>query len=262
MTKYALITGPSSGIGLELAKLFAADKKNLILVSRSEKKLLELKSEIENKYKVSVEIIAMDLSEQEAAENLHKTLESRNFVINELVNNAGFGDYTEFYCSDYQKMVQMMNLNMLTLVKLTRLLLPAMIERKDGKILNVASVAGFIPGPFMTIYYASKAFVLSFSEGLSVELKNTGVSITVLCPGPTKTAFEENASLGGSDLFKQMPVANALSVAKYGYSAMQQRRAVAVPGLFNKFSIVFMGLLPRVLVRNITGYIQGRNKMK
>jgi hypothetical protein len=256
MKNYALITGASGGIGWELAKLFAVNAHNLILVARNNDKLQELKTELIKTHAIDVVVISKDLSKQNAAIELYADIKKLNIQVDFLINNAGFGDYGFYPNTNFDKENQMLQLNIVSLTQLTKLFLPDMIKNKSGKILNVASVAGFMPGAFMTVYYASKAFVLSYTEGLAEELKGTGVSVTALCPGPTKTAFEENAALGESKLFKTMPVASAKDVAKYGYKAMMCNQTVAVQGIFNKLTVFSASIFPRIWVRKMVKMLQ------
>lgn len=256
MKNVALITGASGGLGAEFAKLFANDGYNLILVARNAEKLEKIKRETEKDYNVCVEVFTCDLAQANAAEEIFEFCGDKNAEIVALVNNAGFGDFGEFYRADLKKLTEMVQVNDMTLMRLTRLFLPQMTERKSGKILNVASVASFAPGPLMSVYYASKAFVLSFSEALSVELKPYGVSVTALCPGPTKTGFENAASLQKSGLFKNLKNADAAKTAAFGYKKMKKGKVVAVHGAGNRFLVRLMKFAPRSLVRKYVYKIQ------
>ena len=179
----SLITGASGGIGAELARLFAAAGFDLVLVARRKEKLDELKNELESAHKIKVSVFECDLSKDGAAQKVFAFTQEQNISVDVLVNNAGFGDWGLFAECNLEKQNQMIHLNILSLTELTRLFVPQMTERKSGRILNVASIASFMPGPKMSVYYASKAFVRSFTEALSVELKKTGVTVTALCPG-------------------------------------------------------------------------------
>lgn len=257
MKKYALVTGASGGIGYEIAKLLAKDSKNLVLVARSHSKLTEVQEELlKINSNIDVKIIVADLSIVESAQLVKKHTDMLNAEIDILVNNAGFGDFGKYWETSYEKETQMINLNITTLAQLTKLYLPDMIKNKSGKILNVASVAGFMPGSYMTVYYATKAFVLSYTEGLAGELKGTGVTVSALCPGPTKTGFEEKASLGNSDLFKAMPNATASSVAKLGYKGMMKGKQIIITGFMNKATVFIIRFIPRCIVRNMVKSIQ------
>ena len=254
----ALITGASGGIGAELARLFAKDGFNLVLVARRTEKLDELKSELESAYKISVTNFSKDLSEPFSAKAVYDFTQSQNLPIDVLVNNAGFGDFALFADSNLQKQQQMIQLNIATLTELTHLFLPQMISRKNGRILNVASIASFMPGPKMSVYYATKAFVRSFSEALSVELKKTktGVTVTALCPGPVSTDFWERAEAGKSSLSKHFIFADSKIVAKYGYKRLMKGKILAIPYASTRFCVFLAKILPRSWVRNMIYAVQ------
>ena len=249
----ALITGSSGGIGAELARLFAKDGIDLLLVARTAEKLLALQSELEADCHVSVSVLEKDLSEDGAAQAVFDFAQANHISVDVLVNNAGFGDWGFFAESDLAKQRQMIQLNIAALTELTRLFLPAMIARKNGRILNVASVASFMPGAKMSVYYATKAFVRSFSEALSVELKKmkSGVLVTALCPGPIKTAFWNRAKAELSGLFRHFFFADSASVARYGYRAMKKGKTLAIPGLSVRIAVALARILPRAFVRNL-----------
>jgi len=237
-----LITGASFGLGADFAALFAADKYELILVARSEDRLVDLQEKLNAKYKTKSYVIACDLATHNAAFDLKSELDRRNLQVDVLINNAGFGEFGLFYEIDAVRQQQMIELNITTLTSLTRLLLPDMIKRKQGKILNVASTAAFQPGPLMAVYFATKSYVLSFSAALANELKGTGVTVTTLCPGATETHFVQHANLGDSKLFKRMKPASSMDVAKFGVNALHKGKVVAVHGFFNRllsWSVVF-----------------------
>lgn len=252
----ALITGASGGIGAELARLFAADGFSLVLAARSEEKLASLKAELEAAYGVRVFNLVQDLSESGSAARVVGFVKAKALTIDVLVNNAGFGDWGFFSESALEKQRKMMQLNMVTLTELTHYFLPDMLERKSGRILNVASVAGFMPGPKMAVYYASKAFVRSFTEALSVEVRTTGVTVTALCPGPVSTDFWNRAEAGDSSLFKHLAFADAKNVARCGYKALQRGKVLAVPGVATKCFVLLFKLLPRAWVRALVYLIQ------
>jgi uncharacterized protein len=254
MEKNALVTGASDGIGYELAHLLAQDGYRLILVSRNTEKLNTLKANLEKEYGIESMVITKDLSLPGAAKEVFEQLS--NTSVDVLVNNAGFGDYGFFHKSDFNKISRMMHLNVLALAELTHLFLPSMLQKKQGKILNVSSVAGFLPGPIMAVYYATKAFVLSFSEAISNELQGTGVTVTVLCPGPTRTGFGEVANFSKDSLFKALPMASAMDVAKEGYKGMEKGRVIVITGFLNRFSPFLVRVLPRKLVRKWIRKIQ------
>jgi short-subunit dehydrogenase len=239
-TQTALITGASSGIGLEIAKELARKRFDLILVARREDKLQELAALLSPHVKVTV--LPFDLSLSEAPQQLFEALQDRQIDV--LVNNAGFADYGPFAQSDGQKMTDMLEVNVMALTKLTRLFLPPMIERKAGRILNVASVAAFFPGPLMSVYYASKAYVLSFSEALVNEVQGTGVTVTCLCPGATTSGFQEVAGLSESKLMRSITVSSK-QVAQRGVRAMLRGDGVYLPGLNNQMVTMLPRFLPR-----------------
>lgn len=243
---YTLITGASSGIGLELAKRAAADGHNVILTARSEKTLFEIAAELPGSH----EVIACDLSQPGAATQLVHEIESRQLVVSQLINNAGIGNYGEFVDTDLATQLNMIQLNMTSLVELTHRLLPSIIEHQ-GKIMNVGSVASFLPGPLMSVYFASKHFVLAFSEALHEELSGTGVTVTCLCPGPTKTGFGAKAEVSDTHSTAD-PKTTAVSVARIGWSAMQRGQAIAINSVGLKIAVfIATRLLPRSLVRKL-----------
>ena len=251
-----LITGASGGIGLELARLFAKDGHRLVLVARSGERLDKIAREFASEYKVDVTYLVSDLAQSNAAQRLFEELQNRNIRIDILVNNAGFGTYGLFHETDWTQTAEMLQLNMVTLTQLTRLLLPSMISRKSGKILNVASTAGFFPGPLMAAYYASKAYVVSLSEALANEMAGTGVSVTVLCPGPTRTEFQNRAKVDKSRLFKKMKVMSAAEVAAVGYRALWQQKTLAIAGLMNAAGVQLTRISPRKFTAAVVRKIQ------
>ena len=251
MSNCVLITGASGGLGLEFAKIFAKNNYDLILVARSSGKLEELKKELESEYSVHTYVCPHDLIQEGSADEVYKFAKDNALNVDVLVNNAGFGDFGDFISRDWQKQQDMLNLNVLALMRLSYLFAADMKERKHGKILNVASIASFQPGPLMSIYYASKAFVLSFSEALSVELKKSGITVTALCPGPIRTGFEDAAHLSNSGLFKNLKVASAEKVARFGYKKLMKGKVVAIQGFRNRFLVFSTRFAPRSLVRKI-----------
>jgi short-subunit dehydrogenase len=254
----ALITGASSGIGLELAKIFAQHHIALVLVARSEDKLNELANDLKNQYNIPVLVIAKDLSDYNNSKTLFDQCDQQNIQIDYLINNAGFGDFGLFAESDWNKQLQMINVNITSLTYLTRLFLPGMIERKYGKIMNVASTAAFQPGPTMSVYYATKAYVLHFSEAIANELKGTGVTVTALCPGATQSGFQSAANMHESKMIKGKKLPSSDAVAKYGYKAMMKGKAVAIHGLGNYLLANSVRLAPRSVVVKIARYIQDK----
>ena len=253
--KTALITGASGGIGYEFAKLLAKDYNTLVLVARSKDRLKEIKKELETASPISVIVVAQDLSEPGAAEKVFRRLESEHIFVDILINNAGFGDYGAFVETDWQKEEKMIAVNISALTEMTKLFLKGMVGRKSGRIVNVASTAAFQPGPFMSVYYASKAYVLSFSEAIANELRGTGVTITVLCPGPTATGFANAARVEQSRLFRFGKPASATDVARFGYEAMKKGKTVAIPGLLNKIIAFSVRTSPRKLLPGIVRWL-------
>lgn len=256
MKKTALITGASGGIGYELAKVHSENGDDLVLVARTKNKLDELKKELEEKYKINVYTIGKDLSLSGSAKEVYDEVNKHNMVVDYLENNAGFGDFGFFAESGWTKQEQMINLNVLALTHLTRLFLPDMINRGSGKILNVASTASFQPGPTMAVYFATKAFVLSFSEALNNEVSEHGISVTALCPGPTQSGFQDAASMKDSRLFKGNNFPSSKEVAEYGYKAMMKGKAVAIHGLRNALMANSVRFAPRSLVVKIARKMQ------
>ncbi len=255
MSRTILVTGASSGIGLELAKLFASSGQNLILVARSEEKLQSLKQQLINEHSVHVEVIVADLAAVDAAEKLVGEINARKLVVDCVVNNAGFGELGKFQDISAERQLNMVRLNVVTLMHLTRLLLPEMLKRQRGGILNVASTAAFQPGPNMAVYYATKAFVLSFSEAIHEELLDTNIKVCCLAPGPTKTGFGEDSGMSETRIF----TSNAMdvgAVAKAGFDALENNRAIVIPGFKNKFGAFMTRLVPRFLVRKLVKRLQ------
>lgn len=246
----ALVTGASSGIGLDLARLFAADGYNLILVARSADRLGEIAEALQAKHKIGAIAVPIDLADPAAPEELHRVLEEQGFPVDVLVNNAGFGTHGPFAGAELAAELQMLQVNVVALTQLTRLFLPNMLMNRRGRILNVASTAAFQPGPLMSVYYASKAYVLSFTEAIAAELQGSGVTVTALCPGPTDTAFQKRAGVEMTALFR----ANAMtseSVARIGYQGMLKGKRLVVPGFKNKALATAVRFTPRKLVTAI-----------
>lgn len=243
----ALITGASAGLGLEYAKLFAADKHDLVLVARRKDRLDALATELAAAHGVKVHVVAADLMEPAAAQQIVDAVAALGVEVESLVNNAGFGTNGAFWELDPAKERGMIEVNVTALVVLTRAFLPGMVKRKRGRVLNIGSTAGFQPGPFMAGYYASKAFVNTFTEGLAYELQGTGVTATVSCPGATATEFALVAGNEKSKLFK-MGAMTATEVVTEGYRAMMAGRPMVVHGLKNRLSAWSVRLSPRALV--------------
>ncbi len=256
MSNYTLITGASSGIGYEFAKIFAKNGHNLVLSARSKNILEDLAAELTKFHGVKVHVLEADLSNPEECRRLEAFCQNNELVIENLVNNAGVGDNVAFADSDWKKQEQMMHLNIESLVKLTHMFLPKMIEMKKGGILNVASTAAFQPGPYMAVYYATKSFVLSFSEALNEELKGTGVHVTTLCPGPTRSGFQATANMDKAALFKLLNIPSSPAVAEYGYRSFEKKKAVAIHGFMNKIMVQSLRLTPRFLILKIVRFLQ------
>ncbi|MEL6815014.1 MAG: SDR family oxidoreductase [Cyanobacteria bacterium J06598_3] len=247
-----LITGASSGIGLQLAKRFAREGNDVILVARSESKLQSLASELIETYDIQATVLRHDLTAPDAPRKIFDQVQQNNLVVDTLINNAGYGDYGEFASSEWAMQQGMLSLNMVALTQLTHLFLPGMLQRGSGKILNVASTAAFQPGPMMAVYFASKAYVLSFSEAIAAETEGTGVTVTVLCPGPTQTNFADNASMDQIALMENVSADSfptAAEVAEYGYRSLQKGQVVAVHGTLNKLLTFSNRLTPRAVIR-------------
>lgn len=252
--KTVLITGASGGIGYELAKLFARDGYRLVLVARRKEKLERVGHELEGQFKAKSVIIPIDLVDRTAPDQILEELKKRSLAVDILINNAGFGLGGPFLSTNLAKEVEMIQVNISALTALTKLLLPAMVTRGSGRILNLASTAAFQPGPLMAVYYATKAYVLSFSEALASELEGTGVTVTALCPGPTKTDFQARAELGNVRLFRRTMAAQ--QVAEIGYRGLLAGQRVVVPGLSNKIGTFLVRFLPRSLVLRAVKNIQ------
>ena len=244
----ALITGASSGIGRGLAHLFAADGYRVILAARHATTLETLRVELAATYRTAAHVVSVDLATEGGADLLHAQLLRDRLSVDVLVNNAGFGMQGAFTELPLDRQLQMMTLNMTSLVSLTRLLLPPMVERGHGGVLNVGSTAGFQPGPFMAVYYATKAFVVSFSEAVADEVKGTGVVVTCLAPGPTSTGFAAEAGVTHAPLF-QGAVMTADEVARIGYEGWKQGKSLVIAGARNRRRYLLTKFLPRSIVR-------------
>lgn len=258
MTKTALVTGAASGLGFELALLLANDAYNLILIDIDAIKLEEARKHIQQTYNLEARVLVKDLSQPNIAQSIFLAL--NNTRIDVLVNNAGFGLFGTFSNTDWERESEMLHLHILTTTHLTKLILPAMVKRGSGKILNLSSLAAFQPGPLMSIYYASKAYMLSFSEAIANELKGTGVTVTVLCPGQTKTAFQKVVSNGTCENKIGFNMACPKEVAAYGYKAMQNGKIVAIPGILNKFLATVHRFVTRKRATSIMRTIQEKNR--
>lgn len=258
----ALITGASGGIGYELAVILAQEGFHVVLVARDGQKLTSLAKNLQQNYGITATVIAKDLSAAQAADDIARELERAAVRVDVLINNAGFGTHGFFAEADLSEQLNMIQVNIGALTRLSGLFLPGMIKRRSGKILNVASTAAFQPGPFMAVYYATKAYVLSFSEALANELQGTGISVTALCPGPTTTGFQQRAGVGHTKLM-QGRIADAKSVALAGYRAMMQGRSLIIPGFRNRLLAFAIRLMPRKCVVSAVRRIQEqREKQK
>lgn len=250
-----LITGASSGIGLELARRFGKEGYNLLLVSRDKSQLTEIAVQIRSEYKVSVGVIAHDLSKENAAVELYDLIKKNNQKVLILVNNAGFGGYGAHLERKLEDEHGMINCNVQSLMGLSRLFGADMQATGQGKILNVASVAGFLPGPYQSVYFATKAFVVSYSVALARELKGTGVTVSCLCPGPTSTRFSERAGFGAkNELFAK--AADAESVAHAGFDGLMSGKLLIVPGFQNKVSVWLSGLVCKSILADVVAKMQ------
>jgi hypothetical protein len=252
----ALITGASGGIGLELARIFAANGNNVVLVARNQSRLGEIKAELEAKHKVKVLTIDKDLSLRDAAREVYEQTQSSGWQIDYLVNNAGFGDYGPFADSSWDKQLQMIDLNITALTHLTKLYLENMMARKSGKIMNLASTAAFQSGPLMAVYFATKSYVLHFSEALDNEVREKGITVTAVCPGATESGFQAAAAMEESGLVKNKKLPTSHEVATFAYESMMKGKTVAIHGLMNKILANSVRWMPRSVVVKITRKMQ------
>ena len=250
MEKNALITGATAGIGYEFAELLASKGHALALVARDQARLAERAGSLEARHKTRVITLAKDLSDPASAPDIFRDLQRRNFPVSVLINNAGFGVYGLFAETDLARELEMLQVNMASLVQLTKLFLKPMLDRHEGRILNVASTASFQPGPRLSLYSASKAFVLSFSCALALELKGSGVTVTALCPGGTRTEFQRRAGMEHMSALRPM---TARSVAEIGYEAMLKGRPVVVAGWKNKLMVAVSRRAPTMWSARVAG---------
>jgi short-subunit dehydrogenase len=249
-----LITGASGGIGYELAKLFARDRHSLVLVARSAEKLGQVATELKT-CEVTVKTIALDLAAPPAPKFLFDQLQGEGITVDILINNAGYGAFGDFAQMPEPEILGQLDLNIRALTELTRLFLPAMVARRSGRIMNVASTAGFQPGPLMAVYYATKAYVISFSEAIANELHNSGVTVTCFCPGATHTGFAARAGTEKSRLFKQLGAMSAEKVALDGYRAVMEGRTLAISGAHNWLVAQSTRFAPRKMVTAISRWV-------
>jgi len=257
VSKTALITGASGGIGYELALLFARDGFDCILVARSHEKLNALAARLESEFRVKTLVLPKDLSNPSAVDAIYEEISAASMPVDVLVNNAGFPVFGLFSETDLDTELEMLQVNVMALTQLTKLFLRGMLERRYGRILNLASTAAFEPGPLMAVYYASKAYVLSFSEALANELGGTGVTVTILAPGPTRTGFQKRGQLEDSRLV-QGQIADAQSVALAGYRGLMAGKTIVIPGFTNKLIPWIVRISPRRVVTRVVRRMQER----
>jgi short-subunit dehydrogenase len=255
-----VITGASSGIGRELAGIFAREGWPLLLAARSGDKLETLAEELTTVHHVAAAACVVDLAAPDAPRQLFEAAQGQGRPVAVLVNNAGLGDYGPFVRADLGRALRILQVNIVALTQLTRLFLPDMAARDEGRIMNVASTAGFQPGPLMAVYYASKAYVLHFSEALDAELRKTKVRVNAFCPGPTATEFEARAGLGESKLFTGRNVMTARAAAEIGYRGLMRGRRIVVPGLWNNLLVQSTRFFPRRWVARVVQWMQGRRR--
>jgi short-subunit dehydrogenase len=254
-TQTALITGASGGIGYELAKLFASDRYDLVLVARSTEKLNQVAAELQRQFGIKVKAVALDLAAPPATKFLFDQLQREAITVDALVNNAGFGAFGNFAEMSEGEILGQIHLNIAALTHLTRLFLPHMLARRSGKIMNVASTAAFQPGPLMAVYYATKAYVLSLSEALANEVEGSGVVISCFCPGATDTDFAKRAGIENSRVFKKFAVMDVETVARDGYRGLMAGRTLVISGAQNWLTANSVRFAPRKLVTAISRWV-------
>ena len=251
----ALITGAPGGMGYELAKLFARDHYNLVLVARTAEKLNQVAAELQSQFQVTVKTVALDLASPPAAKFLFDQMQREGVAVDVLVNNAGFGSFGEFAGMPEDEILGQIHLNITALTHLTRLFLRPMVARRSGKVMNVASTAAFQPGPLMAVYYATKAYVLSFSEALANEVAGSGVIVSCFCPGATDTGFAKRAGTEDSRLFKKLRPMNAEVVARDGYRGLMAGQTVVISGVQNWLVAESVRFAPRKMVTAISRWV-------
>ena len=256
MRKIALITGASAGFGIEFARLFARHHNDVILTARRGDRLAELASSLEVEHNIDAHVIVADLAAHDGAKELFDEVQERGLEVEYLVNNAGFGTFGAFVDTDAGESMDLVRVNIAALTELTALFLPAMVERRSGRVLNVASAAAFQPGPLMATYYASKAYGLHFSEALNEELKGKGVSVTALCPGPVMTEFQQVAGMESSGLVLHKRLISVEEVVEAGYSAMMRGKAFVVPGIGPRLLSFGVRFMPRRFVTMFVARMQ------
>lgn len=247
----ALVTGASSGIGYELARVLAREGHDVALVARSADQLRDIAADLETDFGIRAVVTPEDLADPESPDRLYARLQEAEFPVEVLVNNAGFGTMGRFWRSDTGSQVDMVQVNVAAVTHLTRLFVAPMVERGSGRILNVASTAAFQPGPYMSVYFATKAYVLSFSEALAEELRGTGVTVTALCPGPTATGFQKRARMERSAVGGRLVTGDAAAVARAGYEGMRRGRRLVLPGWHNRVGAFLPRLFPRAVATRI-----------
>lgn len=258
MKKYTLITGASSGLGIHFANEYAKKNENLILVARRVDRLNQVKSELLEKYKIDIIVYALDLNQESEINQFFNTLDSSVFI-HRIINNAGFGYSGSFASMQESQIKSMISVNVLALTLLVHKVLPKMIEYKTGEILNVGSIAAFVPGPYMAEYYASKAYVLNYSIALHEELKDHNIKVSVLCPGPTKTEFFDVANSHKENKMLDNFMMDSLPVVQKGISDLTQNKAVSIVGLSNHSLRFLLKLVPRTIAAKIVGKIQKKS---
>jgi short-subunit dehydrogenase len=257
----AIVTGASAGLGVDFARLCAADGHDVVLVARRLDRLQALADELEKQHGITAHAVAVDLNQPHAARQVWDYLTEKQLTAEVLINNAGFGGAGKFDEQNLQTQLEMVHVNVLALMQLTGLVLPGMLQRKSGRIMNVASTAAYQPGPLMAVYYATKAFVLSFSEALHHENRNTGVTITCVCPGGTRTEFQQAAQMNEARLFNTRWVMDSATVARQGYQAMKAGKRTIVNGKMNNF-LAFMNRLAPTSLRLFIAQRMQERKLK
>lgn len=254
---FALITGASSGIGYELTKLFARDGINVVLVARQSPVLNQVADELRSKYNVEVIVNAKDLSKIEEVRALYKEITQLNLDVQYLVNSAGVGDYGLFLKTDWEKELMMININVVALTYLTKVFAQDMVRKGYGRILNLGSIASFMPGPLMSVYYSTKGYVLRLGMAVAEELRGTGVTITTLCPGPTAGRFQQIANMEQSKVIKNQRLPSSQEVAEFGYRGMMKGKVYMVHGWRNHFYVFLTKVVPLALQARIVKHGQG-----
>lgn len=252
--KYVLITGASEGMGREFSRLFAQNGYPLVLVARNQSRLDEIANELRISHGIDVKTLSKDLSLPQSAVEMKSELDRLGIPVEILVNNAGFGIHGLFHETDWKATGAMLELNIITMTRLTRLFLPGMLQKGSGKILNVASTAAFQPGPFMACYFASKAYVLSFTEAIAEELSGTGITVTAFCPGPTRTRFQERS---GTEHIRENAFAmDATLAVRAAYRGLMKGKRLVIPGFMNKLIAFLVRVSPRIFVLRVTRFLE------